>query len=1498
MADPQGKTLAGAQFSLLSAQDIRNASCVEVTQSTMLLRGQPRHGGPIDTRFGTTSRFYTCGTCRNPIQTCPGHPGHHEFPYPVPHVAFIALLARLCNCFCFNCSAYLLPRDALDDTVATPRARVWKASDMARRLRNLKRTPLMCPSCGLPQPLVVIDEPFFKLVWRDDVVSEFFHVQHTSEATAANAPATATTAAAAAEAPHARRARPRAPTAAQLRARAKADAEHQHLLDQLDAMATRLAALEAADDTDDADDASAEARRLRRDMARARAKAAKLAPRCTPAQPHAPPAGETPAQTVARCEAQLAAAADDAQRAAAEQTLAEARAALATAEADEVRRAQLRAEYEELVQRPFNNWDAYFMLRAIAPDDLEHLGFNTRATHPASMLLRNFLVPAIGVRPSVAYEEGSSRGGFDKLTREIGDVIKASNHVRTEAANSKVDLRPEASGQLGVLPEVLRETIMRMYHAVSEYMCKGKCKVPTLRVSTYTARAKANAPCVTDKISTKDGIVRQNLMGKRINYCLRTVVTTGADLDMDQVGVPREMAKILTVPERVTLARREELEALMAAGHVRQVVDERTGAMTAITEHNRDKVLLLPGMVVERHLRDGDYMPTNRQPTLHMPSIMAHRVVLHDDRTLKIHPGVTIPYNADHDGDEMNGHIPQLLAARAEAQEIMHVPRHVMHPRADKPVVGLIQDHVAAAYFLTHPDTFLTRADMCQLAMCVRYDREAPNELRMGDPRTHVRQPRLPPPAIRKPQCLWTGKQALSLVLPRISLTMKLRNRPGQEESDDWDVAPDGLLRIRNGELLQGSLCKQTVGDTPGGIIHCAAIYRGENVATRFVSDVTRLLNNFFSRFGFSVGVGDFLSPAGLPAEVRGLLRGAEDLIARIWQAAEPLRDDPQVRDAAEDQTRGVLKALLSNVGTLVRGKLTDANRLAVMAAIAGSKGSPFNIAQIMALVGQTFVNGRRPTAVSDKLRQLPCEPLPHQPAPPLREQLGNHGLVANSFMSGLTLREAFMHAKGGREGLVDTANKSVTGDTVILIKRAGAPCVESVEIGPWIDGLFADPAARVERHPEHNGMEVVHLDPPVRIPTAQSDGRVLWADVTHATRHDPTPLYHVRTEAAREVVVAASQSLLVWRDNHVPDQPPWASGRYVPVDSRLVRVGDALPCLHTCARQTGLGHWSRDSVRGAVKPAFQAARVDGAPLWCDRDRVASIRRLSTTEAAAYPKLYDLTVPATLNFALANGLVVRDTAITGYMQRQMMKAAESHHIEEDLTVRGAHRRVYQMYFGGDGLSPKHMVRVTLNALLLDDQALRDELVAQHLYALEQPAHQAALTHELRVVHSLRDRCRQARRTHAACNLKQNLDVYLPFDAAALVLEARLQCTDARCRNHRYPWTDPADVLRAANRLREVCELLDAEMPALFSLMHLHETVGTGALARRWRCCPACLDRVLERALCMHRKARLPPGDGVGPMAATSVGEPTTQVGPVPLMLQPGLTHAFAPCVYR
>ena len=108
-------------------------------------------------------------------------------------------------------------------------------------------------------------------------------------------------------------------------------------------------------------------------------------------------------------------------------------------------------------------------------------------------------------------------------------------------------------------------------------------------------------------------------------------------------------------------------------------------------------------------MHDDDVVIFNRQPTLHKMSMMCHKVKVLPWSTFRLNLSVTTPYNADFDGDEMNLHLPQSLETRAEIWQLAAVPRMILTPQANRPVMGIVQDTLTAVRKMTKRDVFLSR---------------------------------------------------------------------------------------------------------------------------------------------------------------------------------------------------------------------------------------------------------------------------------------------------------------------------------------------------------------------------------------------------------------------------------------------------------------------------------------------------------------------------------------------------------------------------------------------------------------------------------------------------------------------------------------------------------------------------------------------------------------------------------------------------------------------
>ena len=633
---------------------------------------------------------------------------------------------------------------------------------------------------------------------------------------------------------------------------------------------------------------------------------------------------------------------------------------------------------------------AHEILRRMSDEDVAALGFDPARARPDWMVLTVLPVPPPPVRPSVAMDGGAARSE-DDLTYKLNEIIKASARLtRQEAA--------------GAPAHIVREFAALLQFHVTTYLDNTKPGHPV-------AQQRSGRPIksISQRLKGKEGRVRGNLMGKRVDFSARTVISGDPNLALDELGVPWSIALTLTVPETVTPHNLARLARLVEYGP--HPPPGQTGAKYIVREDGQRLDLrflrrdadrhLECGYTVERHLQAGDLVLFNRQPSLHKMSIMGHRVRILPYSTFRLNLSVTSPYNADFDGDEMNMHVPQTPETRAEAREIMAVPRNIVSPQANKPVIGIVQDTLLGARIMTKRDTFIEADTVMNALMCLE-DWDG----------------RVPLPALLKPTPRWTGKQLISTLLPRVNCR---RTAAWYKDGEPPDFSPtDSQVLIQDGELLTGTLCKKTLGASAGSLVHVVWMDDGPDAARSFLSQIQYLVNHWLLQHGFSIGIGDTVADEGTMRVIQETIKGAEDEVKKLTQKLQTRELEAQpgrtMMESFENQVNQVLNKARDDAGRYAQAALKDTNNVVRMVT-AGSKGSFINISQMIACVGQQNVEGKRiPFGFAGRT-------LPHF----TKDDLGpeSRGFVSNSYLSGLTPQELFFHAMGGREGLIDTAVKT-----------------------------------------------------------------------------------------------------------------------------------------------------------------------------------------------------------------------------------------------------------------------------------------------------------------------------------------------------------------------------------------------------------------------------------------------------------------------------------------
>ena len=642
----------------------------------------------------------------------------------------------------------------------------------------------------------------------------------------------------------------------------------------------------------------------------------------------------------------------------------------------DVKRESMKQPLEvEYVQRLF---------RRITDEDVSFMGLNPRWCRPDWMICSVLAIPPPQVRPSVVQE--NNQRSEDDLTHKLFEIIKTNKMLLTkmEAEGSKTN-----KGYIDELTNVLQYHIATLVDN----------QIPGVAPSAQ--RGGRPLKSIQQRLGSKEGRIRYNLQGKRVEFSARSVITPDPNISIAELGVPIKIAMNLTVPERVTDYNRDKIYKLVQNGSAiypgAKTLVRADGRMISLAHVNTKEIVLYNGDLVNRHLMDGDMVLFNRQPTLHRMSMMGHRVRVLPYNTFRLNVSVTSPYNADFDGDEMNAHIPQSSEAIQELQDIAAVPYQMISPRHQKPVIKVVQDALLGSYRITKQGEKFTRREYMNLMMWnKRFDGQ------------------LPQPEILNGSTRWSGQQVLSMLFPPMNTDLK-------NKFYDDDPSQDNMVKIRDGMIQPGGIVDDDVLNKTGvGVVHTTYNDFGAAAAVDLLDSVQSTIEAYLVMSGFSVGLSDLVADDKTLATMNEIVqKRKKDIDEIVLQVHMDLFDNSTGKtnqDEFESQVFGKLNKAIEELGKLGQQALAQENRMISMLK-AGSKGSTINVSQMVACVGQQNIEGRRiPYGFTDRT-------LPHYKK--FDDGAEARGFVENSFVKGLTPQEFFFHAMSGREGLIDTAVKT-----------------------------------------------------------------------------------------------------------------------------------------------------------------------------------------------------------------------------------------------------------------------------------------------------------------------------------------------------------------------------------------------------------------------------------------------------------------------------------------
>jgi DNA-directed RNA polymerase beta' subunit len=668
-------------------------------------------------------------------------------------------------------------------------------------------------------------------------------------------------------------------------------------------------------------------------------------------------------------------------------------------------------------------YDVLSLFERYLPGDLVRLNC---LTSPVNLVIQLLPVLPPSTRPIVMLDD---KYCDDDLTIQYIEIIKVNNVIQT---------KKDASTPLNEIDKYIKVLYFRIASLFNNSSGKSK----------HNTNGKA-IKGIKERLATKNGLMRENLMGKRVEQSARTVIGPEPTLCMNELAIPVEFAQTLTISERVTAFNRDALTQLVhdqQAKFVRKRLEARDphtppeyseinlqyalkkrgtrlmnqdiviregreipydpklslqandyiirdGELFRVTLDANRTLQLEIGDIVDRCLRDGDMVILNRQPTLHAGSMIAQRVRILPGKTLRFNLCITKSLNADFDGDEGNIHVPQQPNAIVELQQLSSVHNHILSQQSGNANTVLVQDNLLSLYLMTYEDTRMDRDEFFDLCMHLVDIQGRPctlSDIQHKIDHLHI-----------DPHQGVSGPEVLSLCFP------------------DTFTFEEDTVRIHAGKWLAGHFTKKIMAKIIKTVYH---VY-GTDVVMQLINNFTFISNQWLHARAFSIGLEDCLS-----SSKQTLI---PETIMRCFTEANSLQSQIYHEGIKEVRVQGSLNKA-RDVGMRIAKEGLHPKNNFLSTVHSGSKGDFFNIAQIAGLLGQQNFRGRR----VNNLLNHGDRSLYHYDWT-LKEDKDiyeSRGFIRHSFLRGLNPREQYFHAVSGREGITDTALG--TGETGYMQRR------------------------------------------------------------------------------------------------------------------------------------------------------------------------------------------------------------------------------------------------------------------------------------------------------------------------------------------------------------------------------------------------------------------------------------------------------------------------------
>jgi DNA-directed RNA polymerase II subunit RPB1 len=582
------------------------------------------------------------------------------------------------------------------------------------------------------------------------------------------------------------------------------------------------------------------------------------------------------------------------------------------------------------------NHRIYEIISRIPDEVVERLG-KPAICHPRKFVLHSIRVPPNNIRPDTKRKGGTRINKSDtssllqiilKLDKDLPATIPPDDQIDAKQSGDYLSLD-------------------MFYFAMIRGGGGGEIKIMTNTDKPPMA--------IAEKLPKKHGRIRGNLGGKRVRYMARAVIAGDPRLGFNEVGIPVAHARILDVPETVTVFNFERLNRYYLNGAdkypgCKRIIKKGSKNVYSV-EHLAGKYVLQIGDVVLRDMIDGDWVNFNRQPSLLFSNISCMRVkVIYEGSAFTTNPLNCAAFNADFDGDQMNIIVPSSSIARFEIATLSRLSNWFISMQNHSPMFGVFQDSLCGVAKLTREEVKFDRWHAMDLFANVDLEKISKHlaaDFFAFDKKTV------------------SCRELISRILPD---TVEIKKRPKifkelyapyvKYNPSDIEVV------VQGGELISGVLDKATVGQgAMGGIFHIISNEHGNEYALSSIHAMQQIAHRFLLYAGYTVGIRDVMASEEAIKEVKRRVAAMYLESRKVTQKLDSGKLIPPIGMELRDFYEMEQLRALAPGDDFIAPILADAdfnNNGMLQLISSGSKGKDTNFIAIGASIGQQTVDGER----------------------------------------------------------------------------------------------------------------------------------------------------------------------------------------------------------------------------------------------------------------------------------------------------------------------------------------------------------------------------------------------------------------------------------------------------------------------------------------------------------------------------------------------------------